>query len=311
VSHVPLSGAALVDSFSRDFAREPGWDHPVANYYSVQPGYFAAMKIPFVQGRDITDLENTTQQHVVVIDQTLAKTAFPELAHLSDVVGQKLNVGYQIGPSTIVGVVGHARGVEIGRNVRPQLYAPMGVFFRAPLNFEIRASGDPMRLRDQIGAAITEIGPGGALSGFTMLTDNVANATSTLRAVTSFVSSLAIFAGLLSAVGLYIVIAFVMYQRRRSTAIRCALGASPAQLLRYHLKTSGLVILCAVPIGAALALAAAPLFASLVYGVTPRDTTSLVIAGVAAVIAGLVGTYMPVRRAGSADVVMALRGDQP
>jgi hypothetical protein len=308
ISHLPFSGTALADSYTRDFSREPGWDHPVANYYCVQPGYFAAMKIPFVQGRDITDLENTTEQKVIVIDESLAKSAFPELAN---VIGQRLNVGYQIGPSTVVGVVGHARAIEVGRAVRPQLYAPMGTFLRIPMHFTIRARKDvdAMALRAQVRTAIEEVGPGGALSGFTMLTDNVATASSTLHAVTGFVTTLAICAGLLSTVGLYIVIAFVVHQRRRSTAIRSALGASPAQLIRHHLWTSATVIALALPVGVGLAILAAPLFSALVYGVTPRDGTSLLLAGVMAVVAGLLGTYIPVRRAASADVVVALRGD--
>jgi putative ABC transport system permease protein len=306
ISHLPFSGTALADSYSRDFTRQPGWDHPVANYYTVLPGYFAAMKIPFLQGRDITDDENATRQKVIVIDETLAAAAFPEL---DNVIGQTLNAGYQIGPSTIVGVVGHARGLEVGRVVRPQLYAPMGTFFRSPMHFTIRASGDALALRDEIRAAIEEIGPGAALSGFTMLTGNVAAATSTLRAVTGLVTALAVSASLLSAVGLYIVIAFVVHQRRRSTAIRCALGASPAQLVWHHLRTSGWVIALALPLGVALAIATAPLFSALVYGVAPRDPASLVIAGAVAVAAGLLGTYVPVRRAGAADVVKALRGD--
>ena len=306
VSHVPFSGTALADSFSRDFSREPGWDHPVANYYAVMPGYFQTMKIPVLQGRDITDLENTTQQKVVVIDETLAKAAFPEL---QNPVGQKLNVGYGMGACEVVGVVGSIRGVEVGRVVRPQLYAPMGTFVRAPVNFNVRATGDPLALRDQVRAAIQGIGAGGALTGFTMLTDNVAAATSTLHAVTGFVTALAIGAGLLSAVGLYIVIAFVVHQRRRASAIRCALGASPGQIIWHHLRTTGWVILLALPVGVGLALAAAPLFSALVYGVAPRDITSLSIAGAVAVVTGLLGTYLPVRRAGTSNVVVALRGE--
>jgi putative ABC transport system permease protein len=306
VSHLPFSGTALVDSYSRDLSKEPGWDSPVANYYAVIPGYFTAMKIPVLQGRDFSDLEDATSQHVVVIDETLARSAFPER---QDVVGQQLQVGYAMGVCTIVGVVGHARGVEVGRAVRPQVYAPMGLLFRSPMNFVVRASGDPMALRAQIRSAIDETGPGGALAGFAMLSDNVSMATSTLRAVTGFVSVLAISAGVLSAVGLYIVIAFVVHQRRRSTAIRSALGASPAQLVWHHLKTSGFVVLIALPVGVGLAMGAAPLFSDLVYGVSPRDLTSLTAAGVLAVVTGLVGTYVPVRRAGSSNVVVALRGD--
>lgn len=306
VSHAPLSGTARVDSFSRDFSREPGWDAPVANYYAVLPGYFNAMKIPIVQGRDISDAEDMTGQKVVVVDELLAKIAFPEL---ENVIGQRLNVGYQMGPATIVGVVKSVRSVEIGRIPRPQLYAPMSTFFWTPLNFTIRATGDPMALRAAVTSAIREIGPGAALSGFSMLTDNVAQATSTLRAVTGFVTVLAISAGVLSAVGLYIVIAFVMHQRRRSTAIRFALGAGPGRLLWDHLKTSGAVVLLALPFGVGFALAAAPLFSALVYGIGVRDALSLAIASLAALAAGFAGIYVPVRRAGRANIVTDLRSD--
>jgi ABC-type antimicrobial peptide transport system permease subunit len=69
------------------------------------------------------------------------------------------------------------------------------------------------------------------------------------------------------------------------------------------------VIAVALPAGVALAILASPLFSALVYGVSPRDVTSLAIAGAMAILAGLLGTYVPARRAGSADVVVALRGE--
>ena len=142
-----------------------------------------------------------------------------------------------------------------------------------------------------------------------MLTDNVSAATSTLRSVTGLVSMLAISAGLLSAIGLYAVIAFILHQRRRATAIRSALGASPAQLISLHLKTSGAVLLVALPVGLGLAAAIAPLFSALVFGVAERDVASLGLAAVMAFVPSVVGTYVPVRRAAMADPVIVLRSD--
>jgi ABC-type antimicrobial peptide transport system permease subunit len=140
-----------------------------------------------------------------------------------------------------------------------------------------------------------------------MISDNVSLATSTLVAVTGLVSFLSMSAGLLSAVGLYLVIAFVVHQRRRATAIRTALGATRRQVMWQHARTSGLVMLAAVPIGIGLSLAVAPLFADLVYGVSHRDAASLLIATAVAAVTGIVGTWLPVRRAANANVVKILR----
>jgi ABC-type antimicrobial peptide transport system permease subunit len=140
-----------------------------------------------------------------------------------------------------------------------------------------------------------------------MLSDNVTLAKSALVAVTSLVSVFSISAGLLSAVGLYLVIAYVVHQRRRATAIRAALGASRRQVMWHHIRTSGGVMAVAVPIGLLCSLVSAPLFGDLVFGVGQRDTSSLAIAVAVAVVAGVLGTWVPVRRAAQADVVRVLR----
>jgi predicted permease len=306
ISHLPLSGSVLTDSYTPDLTKQVGWDQAIANYYSVSPGYFGTLKVPFLQGRDFTDVEDTSGAHVVIVDESLARAAFPGE---TSVIGRTLRLGYGIPDSQIVGVVGHVRGIDVGREVRPQVYAVFGNFIVTPLNFAIRAGTDPLKLVDAVQAAVREVGPGRALAGFAMLNDNVAAATSTLRAVTGLVTVLALSAGLLSAVGLYTVIAFVVHQRKRATAIRSALGASPGQIVWHHLRTSGLVILVALPLGAILATGTAPLFASLVYGVAERDFWSLAAAALVAAAAGVLGTLVPVRRAAHADPVTVLRGE--
>ena len=125
--------------------------------------------------------------------------------------------------------------------------------------------------------------------------------------MTGLVTFLAVSAGALSAIGLYLVIAFIVHERRRATAIRTALGATRAQVIWHHVRTSGAVILAAVPVGVLLALGAAPYVSELVYGVGNRDVRSLAIAVAVAVAAGTIGTYVPVRRAADANIVKVLR----
>lgn len=140
-----------------------------------------------------------------------------------------------------------------------------------------------------------------------MLTDNVRAASSTLIAVTGLLTILTVSAGLLCAVGLYLVVAYVIHQRRRATAIRTALGATPRQVLVDNLRTSLVVASVAVPCGVVLCLIAAPFLDGLVYGVTLRSPTSLIVATVLSAGAALLGTYVPAARAARANILGTLR----
>jgi predicted permease len=302
-THVPLSGAVMMDGYETDLSKEPSFE-PYANYHAVTPGYFASLRIPFVQGRDFTDVEDAQSQPVVVVDETLARAAFPGEA---SVIGRQLRLGWGLANARIVGVVGHVRAIEIGRVVRAQVYAPIGNLFLNAGTVTVRGSGDLRPLVPAITAAINEVGPGRAVANVAMLADNVASATSALTAVTRLVTMLAMSAGLLSAIGLYLVIAFVVHERRRATAIRTALGASRRQVIWPHFKTSVTIMAGALPVGLLLSVGGAPLFSDLIYGVGRHDATSLMLAVGIAIAAGLIGTWVPVRRAANANVLTLLR----
>jgi len=155
-----------------------------------------------MQGRDFTDAEDAKQVPAIVVDETLVRTVF---AGERDVIGRTLRLGWGLPNARIIGVVGHARTIEVGRAVRPQIYSSIGNLFQNVGIVTVRTSGDAMRLRSQIEAAIAEVRPGRAVAQVAMLTDNVTAAMSTLVAVTGLVTLLAITAAALSAVGLYIV----------------------------------------------------------------------------------------------------------
>jgi putative ABC transport system permease protein len=242
------------------------------------------------------------------VDETLARSAFPGE---SNVIGRTLRLGWGLENAQIVGVVRHARTIEVGREVRPQIYAPIGNLFAGAGIVTVRATQDDraslIALNREIAAAIAEVGPGRAIGDAVLLTDNVTAAMSTLVAVTGLVTFLAVGAGLLSAIGLYLVIAYVVHQRRRATAIRSAVGASPTQIMWDNFRTTGFVAAFAVTIGTALSLAAAPLLGDLLYGVATRDLLSLAIAVIIAFVAAGLGTLIPVRRAARTDILSVLR----
>jgi predicted permease len=303
VTHVPLSGSTMMDGYEADLSKEPSFDQ-TANYQAVTPGYFEALRIDMLQGRDFTDAEDRGSVPVVVVDETLVETVFPGE---QDVIGRTLRLGWGLENAQIIGVVSHARTIEVARAVRPQVYVPIGSLFQQAGIVAVRAAGDPRPLRAAVEAAITEAGPGRAISNIAMLTDNVEAASSTLRAVTGLVTVLTLSAGMLCAVGLYLVVAYVIHQHRRANAIRTALGASPARVVWDNVRASGAVAGVALPLGVVLSLVAAPFLEGLVYGVARRDLLSLAAALVLAGVAAALGTYFPARRAARASVLVTLR----
>jgi hypothetical protein len=164
------------------------------------------------------------------------------------------------------------------------------------------------RLRTRrLDLAIHDVGPGRAVGDVAMLSDNVRAAMSTLVAVTGLVTFLAVIAGLLSAVGLYIVIAFIVHEQRRSAAIRTALGATSGQVMWAYLKTGGIVMAGAVAVGVVFSVGAASFFSELRYGVPGRDPMSLTLAVVISLIVSAMAMLLPALRAARANIVSILR----
>lgn len=302
-THVPLSGSTMMDGYQVDLTREPTLGQS-ANYQGVTPGYFSTLRIPMLQGRDFTDEEDADTLPVIIVDEMLVRTVFP---HEKRVIGKTLRLGWGLPNARIVGVVGNARVVDPGRVVRPVIYAPIGNLFQQAGIVVVRTSGDARALAVPIADAIRLAGPGRAVSNVAMLTENLASATSTLVAVTWLLMGLALSAGLLSAVGLYLVISFVVHERRRATAIRIALGATPGRVMWDNFESSGIALAIALPLGALAALAASPYLDELVYGVPSRDPWSLATAILIAMGAGLLGTYTPLRRAARLNILTTLR----
>jgi hypothetical protein len=262
------------------------------------------MRIPIIEGRDFTDEENRNGQPVIIVDEMLARAAFP---NEPSAIGKTLRVGWGLQTGRIVGVVGHARTIEVGRAVRPQVYAALGRLRQNPAMVVVRGGADARALAASVLSAIQEVGPGRAVAVTGMLSDNVTQATSTLTAITGLLTALAGSAAILSAFGLYLVVTFIVHQRRRETAIRTALGATRAHVMWANVRTSAFVLAIAIPFGGLLSLGAGRMLADLVYAVQPRDALSLAVAAGIAAIAATLGLLVPARKAASGNLVGMLR----
>ncbi|UCG85715.1 MAG: ABC transporter permease [Gemmatimonadota bacterium] len=313
ISNPPLRGRGTINNFVAG-GTQAGviGNEQAANFYAVLPGYFESVRNPVLRGRDFTDVENAEGLPVAVIDETLAQSAFPG----QDPIGKRIGVGVPGGSRysrlpdpRIIGVVAHSRAIDPTEVVRPQVYLPFGLWRWAPLYFTVRTEGDPRSVIQSARDVVRELGTGQPLMQVQLLSDNLSSATSVLRAVTTLVVILALSAAFLSALGLYAVVSYVVIQQRRAIAIRSVLGASPGSLLRMQLKRVAIILLAAAPAGVIVAALGARVLDSLVYGVAVRDIGSLAAATALGVLAGLLATYVPARRAAKEDPLVAFEVD--
>ncbi len=313
ISNPPLHGRGTINNFTPNGTRAGvAGDERTANFYAVLPGYFESVRNPILQGRDFTETENREGLPAAIIDATLAQMAFPGQDPIGRTIGVSVPGGHRyprLPDPRIVGVVAHSRVVDPTRDVRPQIYLPFGLWRWAPLYFTVRTEGNPRWAMPAAREVVAELGIGGPASDIQLLSDNLRSATSVLRAVTTLVVVLALSAAFLSALGLYAVVSYVVIQQRRATAIRSVLGASPGYLLRLQLRRVGVILLLAIPAGVVLCVVGARLLESLVYRVAVRDVGSLAAATALGVLAGLLATYVPARRAAAADPLAALEVD--
>jgi predicted permease len=313
ISNPPLRGRGTINDVSPGGTRDGAdGNEQAANFYAVLPGYFESVRNPILRGRDFTDSENAEGLPVAIIDETLARAAFPG----QDPIGQRIGVGVPGGSRyprlpdpRIIGVVAHSRVIDPTKEVRPQVYLPFGLWRWAPLYFTARTDGNPRSVMAQAREVVREFGTGHPIKQVQILSDNLSSATSVLRTVTTLVVVLALSAVFLSALGLYAVVSYVVIQQRRAIAIRSALGASPGSLLQMQLKRVVVILTASAPAGVIVAVFGARLLESLVYSVSVRDVGSLAASVALGALAGLFATYIPASRAAKADPLVALEVD--
>jgi putative ABC transport system permease protein len=271
---------------------------------TISDGFFQAMQIPLLQGRDFNDRDRAATAPVAIVSQELARRAWPGASPL----GKRLKL---IGPPdtwvTVVGVVGNITQRTLGEPLTPELYRPLvqdpGIFTA----IEVRTRGDPADYAHSIRAAIWSVDPDQPVWRMTPVERFVAENVAAPRFTLLLAGTFALLAVLLAAVGVYGVMSYALAQRTRELGIRVALGARQSQVVGTVLRHGLLVVGCATPAGLAAALAAARLLRSQLVGVGPDDPVTLV--AVPLVLGGiaLLACYLPARRAARVDPMEALR----
>ena len=294
---------------------------PDAWYRAINPHYFSAMAIPLLQGRVFDDRDSAGGAPVIVINQALARAAFPN----ADALDQSLVIGRgyltdarDLRPRTIVGIVGDTREQGLRFAPTPTMYVPVAqspeaitrlVLEKIPVRWVVRADHEPADLVPALRQAVLGVDPTQPPADFAKMSDVLARSISPARFNLTLLAVFSALALALAAVGVYGLTAYAVAERTREIGIRVSLGASPAGLLRDFLAQGLRLCFVGTTIGLIGALVLARLLRGLLFGVAASDgvTILVVIATMTAVVAA--ATYLPAWRASRIDPIVALRQD--
>jgi predicted permease len=311
ISLLPLGNQNMMASYSYGDIPNTDWNGLSADYRFVTPGYFETMGISLQAGRAFDDYDNNEIRAVAIIDETLAREAWPD----EDPVGQMLRIGLGTeleGDSSeveIVGVAKHSRIIDVRRVVRPQIFLPYRLGPAPDLNMAVHADVDPVGLMPAIRNVLEELGTGRPIHSILGMEENVGAAMGGARFTLILMAILAAIALMLSTIGLYSVIAFIVRQRTHELGIRMALGARRSHVVLSNLREGLMLVLIGIPIGLVGAFFTTRFMGSILYGV--RATDLITFGGVALlfVVVALLASYLPAWQASRVDPAVALRQD--
>jgi len=270
----------------------------------VSPGYFRAMGIPLLRGRDFTDADNSPTRPVTIVSQATARTFWGD----DDPIGRMLHRRADTRVFTVVGVVGDVRNTALNRE-SPSLYYPSAARVAGLMDVVVRVDGDPYGVLPAVRQKVHELDPQLPLSNVRTMDEWVTNNAAQPRLNAELLGIFAAVALAIAAIGIYGVLACSVTQRTHEIGVRIALGAQPGGVVRLIVGEGMTVALIGIAAGLAGALALSRVLASLLFDIPARDPlTFSSVAGVLAVVA-LAASAIPARRAARVDPLMALRDE--
>ena len=274
----------------------------------VSEGYLETLGIPLLAGRDISPADGAQSPRVALINLTLARKFFGSASPLGRTFENPEGNGVSA-PIEVVGVVGDSKFQALDEKTRPTIYLPFGQGGGPPMvTFALRTDGPPRALAGASTAAIVEIAPHVAIDVSTL--EEQVSATlgrpRLLATLSGFFGGLAL---LLAVIGLYGTMSYDVTRRRNEIGIRIALGATTLGVMRLVLGDAGRLVVFGVVLGLGLALASTRFVASLLFGLTPSDPTTLALATATLVLVALPAALVPALRAARLDPMEALRED--
>lgn len=301
--------------------RSPQWR-------SVTPGYFGAMGIPLLAGRNFDLRDTEDRQRVVIVSETMARSywsAFAEATadkpafNVANAIGKRITFNSGIpreeqqvvggpGSRVVVGVVGDVKHLALDETTVPMFYTPntQQPSFHTMM-MVVRADVPPASLTGQVRAELNQMDSQVPLSQVATMESALSKTVAQPRMRATLVGLFAALAMVLAAIGVYGVVAYLVGQRTQEIGVRRALGAKAGDVIAMLLREAMRPVAIGIGVGIVGAMAMTRLLAAMLFGVSATDVMTYVVACGVLALAALVASIVPARRALRVDPISAVR----
>lgn len=304
-SLIPLEGSDQIWGFWKEEnalpdVREDG----SALFYRVTPGYFEAMGIPLLSGRDISPDDQEGTRPVVIISQAMAQEHFAG----KDPLGRAIRFGNDGDEESveIIGVAGEVHHYSLTSGDMPQIYVPFAQRPTGEINFVIKAAVPPMTLAEGVRETMRTVDPNLPVTGLQAAGALISESVSLPRFRTVLMTAFGLTALLLAVVGLYGVMAYSVTQRRKEIGVRMALGADQSSVLGMVLREGLPLVVAGMVLGLGGAFSLSRLLGSMLFGVGTQDPMVFTSVPLILVSVALGAMLIPARKASRVDPVQTL-----
>lgn len=273
----------------------------------ITPGFFAAMGIPLLVGRDVSESDTLDEPFAAVVSASFVKRYWPG----QDPLGKHFKI--VLHDRVVVGVVADIRVRGFEQSSEPQVYLSYKqvpdneVIWYAPKDLVVQSSASPAALLPAIRHAVHLADPEQPISNVQTISEIIADQTAARSLLVKVLGAFALVAFLLAGVGIHGLLSFAVSQRRQEIGVRIALGAQPGHIMRMVLGRSALLAALGVAAGLVLAYAAGRAMESLLAGVEPADPATFIAAAAMCLLMALIGSLAPTLRAMKVDPLSAIR----
>jgi putative ABC transport system permease protein len=307
VTSLPLRNPGFdLQAWNPDHPPASPLQRPYAMRRVVMPGYFEAVRIPRMAGRDFDRRDREGAPRVAIVNQELVRRLFPGVNPL----GRRLavdNFGPQPDHFEIVGVVGDASLNAVGEDRYPAMYFS---YYQQPdstMRFAVRTAGSPDALTNTIRRLVRARDASIPVENLIAMDQILGESLAPAGATATLLGVLAGLALLLAAIGLYGSLAYSVTQRTGEIGLRMALGARPADVLRLVLRQAALLAAAGVAAGLIASVALTRFLASMLFEVEPADPATFALVSTGLLAVALLAACVPAHRAARIDPVIALR----
>lgn len=304
---LPLSSSYATVSIAIDGKPVAKGDEPSEAIGTVMPGYFKTMRIPLISGRIFTERDGLKSPPVIIINQAFARKYFPGENPIGKHVRAELGDDvYEHPMREVVGVVGDTRQRNLTADAPPTYYLPYAQALITNPYLTIRSSGDPVALSDAIRRIVSEMDSTVPVYQVSTLEDYVSKSAAQPRFQTWLLGCFAGVALLLSAIGLYSLLSYIVVQRAFEIGLRMAIGAQRADVMRMVLQRGLQLAFIGIAIGLVVSASLTRFLGHMLYGVSPLDAFTFATVSIILLAVSAAASFVPGWRASRLEPMKTL-----